>query len=184
MTRRFELLPGEKIIKDEPIHWKNYLASLLAMSLCFFLMLLRAHLRDVSLINLAVGKALVPAGTNAVIFWVEMLALLAFSMAALVRAIDISYIHYYLTDRRIIAISGVVERRFSEMLLAKCEMVYLTQSAYERMYNCGDILCVSAGASLFLDDVRNAVVFKQDLMSILSSVREKGSSGPAIHEGT
>ena len=89
-------------------------------------------------------------------------------VSAFIRTVDISYIHYYLTNKRVISTSGVINRNFAEMLLSRVEMVYLNQNAYERMYSCGDILCVSAGASLFLDDVKNALRFKQMLMELLA----------------
>ena len=166
--KRFELLEDEKVLIDEPIHWKNYLTSLLTMTMCIFLMMLRWNLRDGNLINHFAGKVLVDPPVNRLLVLLEMFLLLSLFLASLVRTIDISYIHYYVTTRRIISTSGVINRQFSEMLLSRCEMVYLTQNAYERMYNCGDILCVSAGAQLFLDDVKDAVRFKQTLMDQLS----------------
>ena len=43
MKKRIELLEGERILIDEPIHWKNYLSSLLTMALGVFLMSLIAY---------------------------------------------------------------------------------------------------------------------------------------------
>lgn len=168
MSRRFEPLEGERIIVDEPIHWKNHLTSVLAMTLGLFLTMVRIHLKEKSLLNHVTGAIIVPAEVNRVAVLIEITLLLLVVLWAFLRTVDISYIHYYLTNKRIISVSGVIHRTFSEMLLSRCEMVYLNQNPYERMYNCGDILCVSAGAQLFLDDVVNAVAFKQTLMSLLS----------------
>lgn len=175
MSKRFELLPDEKIITDEPIHWKNYLSSLLAIALCTFLAMLRIHFRSFSIANRLIGSPLMPANLNRLFVIMELLVLLILIILLMLRTVDISYIHYYLTTKRVIATSGIINRQFSEMLLAKCEMVYLTQNAYERMYNCGDILCVSAGASLFLEDVKNAIAFKQRIMSLMAEQNQYAS---------
>lgn len=166
--KRFELLEDERVLIDEPIHWKNYLSALLTMTLSIFLMMLRWSLKDQNLVNYFTGKALVTGSANQLLVLMEMFLLLVLFIAAFIRTVDISYIHYYVTNRRIISTAGVFNRQFSEMLLSRCEMVYLTQSIYERMYNCGDILCISAGSQLFLDDVKDAVRFKQTLMDLLS----------------
>lgn len=167
--KRFELMPNEAVLIDAPIHWKNYLSSFLALALSLFLLLVRIHLWDTSLLNLILKKPYIPHGMNTVIEYVETAVLALSIVSAFLRMVEISYIRYYVTNKRIVAISGVINRQFQEMVLSKCEMVYLNQNAYERMYNSGDILCVSAGASLFLDDVRDAVAFKQFLMILLSS---------------
>lgn len=170
--KRFKLLPNETILVDAPIHWKNYLSSFLTIALSLFLLLVRIHLWDTSLLNLILKKAYIPNGINTVIEYIETGILALSIVSAFLRMMEISYIHYYITDKRIVSVSGVINRQFQEMILSKCEMVYLNQNAYERMYNCGDILCVSAGASLFLDDVRNAISFKEFLMILLSNINE------------
>ncbi len=168
MKKRIELLEGERIIIDEPIHWKNYLSSLLTMALGVFLILVRLDNKDASILNWIMHRRVLTPGQMRYVVTAEIVMLGLLIAGAFVRTVDISYIHYYVTNKRIIATSGVINRQFSEMLLNKCEMIYLNQNAYERMYSCGDILCVTAGSSLFLDDVKDAVAFKQRLMQLLS----------------
>lgn len=168
MKKRIELLEGERIIIDEPIHWKNYLSSLLTMALGVFLILVRLDNKDASILNWIMHRQVLTPGQMRYVVTAEIVMLGLLIAGAFVRTVDISYIHYYVTNKRIIATSGVINRQFSEMLLNKCEMIYLNQNAYERMYSCGDILCVTAGSSLFLDDVKDAVAFKQRLMQLLS----------------
>lgn len=168
MKKRIELLEGERIIIDEPIHWKNYLSSLLTMALGVFLILVRLDNKDASILNWIMHRRVLTPGHMRYVVTAEIVMLGLLIAGAFVRTVDISYIHYYVTNKRIIATSGVINRQFSEMLLNKCEMIYLNQNAYERMYSCGDILCVTAGSSLFLDDVKDAVAFKQRLMQLLS----------------
>lgn len=168
MKKRIELLEGERILIDEPIHWKNYLSSLLTMALGVFLILVRLDDKDASVLNWIMHRRVLTPGQMRYVVTTEIVMLGLLIAGAFVRTVDISYIHYYVTNKRIIATSGVINRQFSEMLLNKCEMIYLNQNAYERMYSCGDILCVTAGSSLFLDDVKDAVAFKQRLMQLLS----------------
>lgn len=168
MIKRFELMEGEEILADEPIHWKNYLSSVLLITLCVFVGLVRNHLKAVSIINHVTGMTIIPPSMNGLVVVCEEIILFTAILLAMARAIRISYIHYYVTNKRIISTNGILNRQVTEMLLNKCEMVYMNQNAYERMYNCGDILCVSAGTSLFLDDVKNVMKFKQMLMKLIS----------------
>ncbi len=168
MKKRIELLEGERILIDEPIHWKNYLSSLLTMALGVFLILVRLDDKDASVLNWIMHRQILTPEHMRYVVMAEIAMLALLIAGAFVRTVDISYIHYYVTNKRIIATSGVINRQFSEMLLNKCEMIYLNQNAYERMYSCGDILCVTAGSSLFLDDVKDAVAFTQRLMQLLS----------------
>lgn len=167
--RRFELLEGEHVLVDEPIHWKNYVMPFLAQELCLFLILLRDHFPNFNVLNYVLGRALVPTSFQPVISVVEIVVLWLLALVCFVRMLEISYIRYYLTDIRIISVSGIINRRFSEMLLVKCEMVYLTQSMYGRLFSCGDILCVGAGSQLYLDDVKHVINFMQELMGRIAA---------------
>jgi membrane protein YdbS with pleckstrin-like domain len=167
MARRFELLDGDRIIREEHIHWKNYLSSLLTVALCLVLVLVRMRFRSFSFINMLCGMNIVGPELNSIIIALEGVLLLVAIFAALFRLMQVNYIKYYLTNRRIIITSGIVSRNFEEMLLEKCEMVYLHQNPYERMYDCGDIVCVSAGGSIMLDDVREALAFKKAVLEMM-----------------
>ncbi len=62
------------------------------------------------------------------------------------------------------------------MLISRCEMVYMNQNVYERMFNTGDILAVSAGANIFLDDVYNALKFKETVLEEMNKVSPTASN--------
>ena len=172
MLRRFEPLDGEHIIVEEPIHWKNYLLPAAVMSLSLTLFLIRVHFEDYSVTNAILGWQLVTGSWITLVTVFEELLLCAVMLSMFAKIVTISYTKYYLTNKRIISISGVFSINFQEMILSRCEMVFLHQNAYERIYNCGDILCVSAGASLFMDDVRDALRFKQTIMAVLGKRKE------------
>ena len=167
-SRRFQLLEDEEVLIQEPIHWKNYIKPAVVMTMTLFLFLIRITWERYSIINEIAGRQIISDYWVVFISTVEELTFILLFMMMFSKVVTISYTRYYVTNLRIISISGVVNVYYQEMLLSRCEMVYLNQSAYERMYNCGDILCVSAGAQLFLDDVKDAVNFKQTILGILT----------------
>ena len=168
--RRFELLPDEAVLIDEPIHWKNYIFPFFGIALAFAVLLLKVQYPDSAGLN-GLAKAYLPVKAMPIITKIEAIALLAFIAMLTVKVIRISYTRYYLTDKRIISVKGVLAVQYQEMLISRCEMVYLNQSAYERIFSSGDILCVSAGTNIFLDDVHNAVRFKQVILKLLTQTR-------------
>lgn len=119
MKKRIELLEGERILIDEPIHWKNYLSSLLTMALGVFLILVRLDDKDASVLNWIMHRQILTPEHMRYVVTAEIAMLALLIAGAFVRTVDISYIHYYVTNKRIIATSGVINRQFSEMLLNK-----------------------------------------------------------------
>lgn len=164
---RFELLPDEKIIIENPKHWKNYIIPAIAMCASLGGVALRLSRPLVSVVNLVVPGTLPDAVVLAASYAeaIIMVLLLAAVSAALV---DLAHTRYYVTDRRIVSISGWLNVRMSDMLLERIETVSLSQKISERIFNSGDILCVSAGASLYLDDVYDARRFRQTVMEMMT----------------
>lgn len=159
--RRFVPLEGENIIVQESIHWKNYILPGLLTLVSFVSLVFRSYFMDVSLINRIVGEGVVPPGMQKYLSFIEVLFLGFLTVEGAVALVRISFVRYYITSKRIVSTSGILRRNISEMFLDKCEMIYLNQSIYERLFRTGDILVVSAGAHLFLDDVYDALRFKQ-----------------------
>lgn len=167
--KRFELMPGERILSSEGIHWKNQLSSAALALLALGAAAWRFTHRGATLLSGLPISAETSARLLSGALLLEGLALLLLFMTALLRMVRNAYIRYYLTDRRIVRVSGIVTVSVSDMLLSRVEMVLLNQNLYERLFNCGDIRCVSAGAELFLDDVRNARGFKASVMSLIEN---------------
>ena len=166
--KRFVLMEDETILSEEPIHWKNYITALLSAALCFTLILIRGRFMSFSFMNHYLGKTVVPVNIQVLLSKIELVILGLFILSSILKIIRIGYIRYYLTNKRIITVSGILNVTFQEMLIDRIEMVFLHQNVYERMYSCGDILCVSAGTKLFMDDVKNAVAFKQRIMNLMA----------------
>lgn len=172
--KRFELLEGERIVFEDTIHWKNYLLPCIGMFLAFVVFVVRMRFADASLLGLLPGRMRVEPGLQRFISGAEGMMLVLFMALMFVRNIQVRYTRYYVTTRRIIAISGILHVFYQEMLLRKCEMVYMNQTFYERLFRSGDILCISAGSNLYLDDVRRAQEFKQTILAMLTRIKEDG----------
>lgn len=171
--KRFELIDGEKIVFEDTTHWKNYIFPLAGMFLSFVVFILRMRFPDVNVFALFTQKVNVNPAAQRCLSGAEGLILIIFMASMFVRCIQVTYTRYYVTTKRIIAISGILRVYYQEMLLKRCEMVYLNQSFYERLFSSGDILCVSAGSNLYLDDVRRAQMFKQTILTMLVKMKEE-----------
>ena len=167
-----ELMPDEHVIIDRPIHWKNYIGPFLIMQTCAFGILFRAFFMDVSLVNAVAGRTLMDAASPRLLAWLEIALMAVLFLNSFARTVELSYVRYYVTDKRIASVEGVFSLRTQEMIIARCEMVYLKQNLYERLFRTGDIEAVSAGASIHFDDVYDALRFRQTILEQLVSEKE------------
>ena len=163
--KRFELLAGEEILIAEPIHWKNKIIPVTVFAASMLLFFLRTSHPLYPILSRLIPTVHPDKDTQLMLTLAESIALLTVMAMCFIRIMQVHYTRYYVTSLRIIAISGILRTSFQEMLLSRCETVYLHQGVYERMYGSGDILCVSAGSHLLLDDVRQALTFKQTILA-------------------
>lgn len=161
-------MQDETILVEQPIHWKNYIMPLLSIVLCLTAIFIRGLHKEYSIVNDLLSYSLIPTHTQIVLSKVELVILGLLILGSILKMLSISYIRYYLTNKRVIYVSGIIQVTSQEVLIEKIEMIYLNQNAYERIFGCGDILCVTAGAPIFLDDVKNAVAFKQTVLQQMS----------------
>ena len=174
--KRFKPMEDEQILIEEPIHWKNYILPSVLLCICTFGMLFRAYFPKESLINALMHGNYIDAQMQKILTGGEILIMAVFALEAFIKIMEVSYVRYYVTDKRIVAIAGILNLRIQEMLISRCEMVYMNQSIYERMFNTGDILAVSAGANIFLDDVYDALTFKQVVLEEMNKKTDKTSN--------
>lgn len=165
---RFELLPDEQIVIENPKHWKNYILPVLAMWLCLAAIALRLRYMDINILNELTGYAIIPEFAVTALSYIEVLTFLVMVAALAFALADIAYTRYYVTNKRIVATAGFLNVRQNEMMLERCETVFLSQKVSERVFNSGDILCISAGAHIHLDDVYDARRFKQTIMTMIT----------------
>ena len=163
-VKRFELMEGESIILQSPKHWRNYIMLTLALIACVVATALRVTHPDISLVNTITGMETIAPGTVRTISYVEAFTALLLLGGIILSIIDVAYTCYYVTDRRIVCTSGWINVRTSEMMISKCETVSMSQDIPERIFSSGDILCTSAGTSMYLDDVYQARQFRQTVL--------------------
>ena len=175
---RFELLPGEKIIIANPKHWKNYIGPVAAAVACLAAAVLKLTQPEFNAINWILGKQYVPEAAATVISRLEAVVLVVTAAAMALAMVSIAFTRYYVTNQRIVAVAGWLNVRTSEMLLDRCETVSLSQRISERLFNSGDLLCISAGASIYLDDVYDARRFRQTVMAELTKHDNEKKSQP------
>jgi uncharacterized membrane protein YdbT with pleckstrin-like domain len=126
------LAPGERVVHRAAIsHWKyafSYLVGLLLIA--------------AALAAWVYGKREAP--------WpaVEAAAAVVGILAILVALVRRSTNELVLTDRRIIAKSGLVSRNTVEMNLSKVESLHVNQSLAGRLLGYGDVTVVGTGSSL------------------------------------
>jgi membrane protein YdbS with pleckstrin-like domain len=126
------LAPGERIIHRAAIsHWRyalSYLAGLLLVA--------------AALAAWVYGRREPP--------WpaVEAAAAAAGILVILIALVRRSTVELALTDRRIIAKSGLVARNTVEMNLSKVESLHVNQGLMGRLLDYGDVTVVGTGSSL------------------------------------
>lgn len=166
---RFELLPDEKILISEPIHWKNYLSSATVFTVCAILFLIRSAAPQGCLLNLIAGENILPASASSLLGKLELLCEGALMLLCFTRMATVAFIRYYVTNKRIVVTTGFFTIKTQEMLISRCETVTLKQSVYERLFGCADLLCLAPGSVIVLDDVTHAERFKKLILSKMSN---------------
>lgn len=165
---RFTLFPDERVIVSTRIHWINLIVPGVLLIAGFSALLLKIMHSDVSLINLVAKQALIQQEWQK---WTSLLGyilLVLFLLKQMLVLADLLLTRYYVTNKRVISISGVFNISMSEMLLDRCETVSLSQNFLERIFNIGDIVVLSAGSSMVLNDVPSVNDFRMKLLEMSS----------------
>lgn len=172
--KRFEPLQNEKIILECPKHWKNYIVPVLVVMLCLGGMALRLVYPDKSIVNHFRPETF-DQDTVYIFTYLEVIIMALVLLMVSISMVNIAYTRYYVTSHRVISTSGWVTIRTSDMLLERVETVYMSQRFSERLFRSGDIVCVSAGASLYLDDVYSAGRFLQTTLQKMTEIKQSKS---------
>ena len=172
--KRFENLEGECLISEKPIHWKNYLSSLIFFTASFTMLIVRSFHMDRCLADLLVDTTKEPFDINAgtTMAWIEFLTFTATTIFFFTRLAKVACTRYYITNKRIIKTTGFFTIKISEMLIERCETVMIKQSIYERLFGCADILCLAPGSNLYLNDVPKAREFRKDIIQLISKQKK------------
>lgn len=161
---RFEPLEDEHIILEMPKHWRNYILPVVAMGAILGAIAIRLAFPETSLLNRLAREPLLPTEAVQAISYLEATLFAVLLVCVSVSVVAIAYTRYYVTNKRVVSTSGWINVKVCDMLLERVETVSLSQRAVERIFNSGDLLVVSAGASIYLDDVYDARRFRQTVM--------------------
>lgn len=125
------LMPNEQVIYRAQLHWAMFLAPVLVMfiGVIFFLILVAGRIVFGTFILIAI----LPFLLGLVSFLVAISSYLTTEFA--------------LTDKRVIAKTGVLQRRSLELLLPKVESIGITQPLVGRLLDYGTIVVTGTGGT-------------------------------------
>lgn len=174
-ANRFSLFPEEKVITTTSLHWINLVMPGITIIICLILLFWRLRYINLCLINEMALKAIIPPPYQRYAVIISIVAFLLIILMSLVNIISSLLTRYYITNKRVITISGILTVRMSEMLLDRCETVNLSQNILERMLDSGDIMIISAGANLFLNDVPHVNSFRLTIMRMSAEYKHNSN---------
>ena len=172
MNKKIALMQDEYIICTRPIHWKNYILVSILMLAAIILLSVRMAFPDKSLVNSMTTTPIIDDTIASVFMAIEVFALCLIIARLYVRIIRVCTIRYFVTNKRIIKVSGFLTKQKTEMLISRCETVLMKENIYERIFNCGDLLCLAPGSQILLDDVKDVEEFKLHIMELINKRKD------------
>lgn len=159
-------MPGEAVILASGIHWKRYIVPFAGLGANTTIAIIRIYFFGQPLV-LALHKYL--QANYAIISLAELSLCAMFLLWSISETIRNLSTTYCITDRRIVAKKGWLSIRVTEMRTSRCETISVSHPLLGRILGYGDILAVSAGASIFLEDVPNPYLFKAEILKCLEN---------------
>jgi uncharacterized membrane protein YdbT with pleckstrin-like domain len=108
-------------------------------------------------------------GQVSVLQWVVLIVALIIVVAALVKPV-LRWLstHYVFTNRRIIVRAGILRKVGRDMPLSKLNNVSFSQTLFERMFSCGQLIVESAAESgnLVINDVPNIEYIQREIYTL------------------
>jgi hypothetical protein len=130
------LSTGERIVDREKQHWFVFIwgarYTILAILIAAFLAIVKGNLSEPWQGLLNIAAIILFAGGLVVLFW------------TILRYINQEYV---LTDRRVIEVSGVLNKKSTDSSLEKINDAILTQSIFGRIFGFGDLEILTASES-------------------------------------
>lgn len=82
---------------------------------------------------------------------------------------------YVLTNKRLIAKKGIIERNSLELMLRKCEGVQIKQSFIGRIFDFGTILVTTGEATNKFDHIKDPIVFSTRINQMIDNLKPSDS---------
>jgi len=127
------LMPGENILYQAKLHWAMFINPLISLIIGIVILLLAPILDDSALVTM--------------FYILGGLFCLSAVLSELGAITSFFTTEFALTDRRIIAKSGLVRRHSLELLLSKVESVGVSQGIWGRILNFGTITITGTGGT-------------------------------------
>lgn len=136
------LLKDEEIVYKAKIHWAIYLpAAVWGL--------------------LAIIFTIDYFANNAEGILVLMLIMWAVTAFCVIKGlIETRYSEYVLTNKRLIMKTGIIARKTEELMLTKCEGVFVDQSILGRLFGYGTLLATTGGATNKFRKIADPIIFR------------------------
>lgn len=79
---------------------------------------------------------------------------------------------YALTNKRIIAKKGIIERNSLELMLRKCEGVQIKQTMLGRIFNYGTVYVTTGDATNSFEYIQDPIVFSTKIHQMIDALKE------------
>ena len=161
------LAPGEKMLFASGIHWKDYVIPLTVIFLAALLSMTsiasRRPLTQGLLDALGSPQFFADAHSAALLTAVERLTLLVLAIHAIRKAVTLAFTGYFVTDRRVIRMTGWLNTLTTEIRIERCKVMDVKQNIIEKIFATGDVLITTAETSLLLEDVPQVRTFARTI---------------------
>lgn len=172
-------MPDEKIVLSRAKHWRNYILPGLTLIMAIVIMkmtnMMTATIIDQTYEIIMQGVQRDSSQAEDLMMMMSIIiksSAIVILLISLNSILDVMYTCYVITDKRVLMTSGFLKVRTSEMALTRCETISLTQKVHERIFSTGDLLIVTAGASIYMDDVTKVVEFRREMMKLITKEQE------------
>lgn len=110
--------------------------------------------------------------TDGTLFKIQLSASLILILISVLKCIKMyGGRQYVLTNRRIIAKKGLVQRDSLELLLRKCEGVQIRQSVLGRIFDYGTVIVTTGEATNNFEYIKNPIAFSSAINQMIDSLK-------------
>ena len=110
--------------------------------------------------------------TDGTLFKIQLSASLILILISVLKCIKMyGGRQYVLTNRRIIAKKGLVQRDSLELLLRKCEGVQIRQSVLGRIFDYGTVIVTTGEATNYFEYIKNPIAFSSAINQMIDSLK-------------
>lgn len=119
-----------------------------------------------------IGILLLVFPTEGILFQLQLSATVLLVVLAIIGSVSAhGGRRYVLTNRRLIAKKGIVERNSLELMLRKCEGVQIKQGIMGRIFNYGTVYVTTGEATNSFEYIKNPIVFSTKINQMIDALK-------------